>query len=42
MPGKEEGEGAFNHSIVEEPVIRAIITRFDWHLLVTTDIKDVE
>jgi hypothetical protein len=27
LRGKEEGEGAFDHSVVEEPVVRAIITR---------------
>ena len=42
LRGKEEGEGAFSHSVVEEPVVRAIITGFEWRILVTTDIEDVE
>ena len=42
LQGKEEGEGAFNHSVVEEPVVRAIITRFERRVFVTTDIEDVE
>lgn len=28
LRGKEEVEGAFNYSIVEKPIVRAIIARF--------------
>ena len=42
LRGKEEGEGAFNHSVVEQPVVRAIITRFEWRISVAIDMEDVE
>ena len=43
LHGEAEGEGVFNQSIVEEPVIRGIIPRFGHpHPLVTIDIEDVE
>ena len=42
LQGKEEGEGSFNHSVVEQPVVRATITRFEWRVLVAIDMEDVE
>jgi len=33
---------SFNHSIVEEPVVGAIIVRLEWRILVMTDNEDVE
>ena len=42
LQGKEEGEGAFNQGVVEEPVIRAVIARLEWHGSVATDIENVE
>ena len=32
MRGKVTGEGAFDQSVVEEPVVRAIITKFEWRV----------
>jgi hypothetical protein len=40
LEGNKEVEGAFNHSIVEEPVISTIIMGFR-PILGTTDIEDV-
>ena len=42
MWGKEEGEGAFDHGVVEERAVRAVITRLERRVFVTTDIEDVE
>ena len=33
---------SFNHNIVEEPVVGAIIVRLEWQVLVMTDKEDVE
>lgn len=42
LRGKVKGEGAFDQSVVEEPVVRTIITRFEWRVSFTIDIEDVE
>ena len=36
--GKGEGEGTFNHGVVEQPVVRAIISKFE-SILAAADIE---
>ena len=40
LQGKEEVEAAFNDSIVEKPVVRPVIARFEMRVSGTTDIED--
>ena len=42
LRGKEEGEGAFSHGVIEQPVVRALITGFEWRKSIAIDLEDVE